>query len=166
METPITIIERHFNIVLSEETYQYFTRLPLTRWYEFADEYRHYAKAFNALNKGKLKQSESELAPYLFEYLSYSKELGAPLGDVAEVVRIEETITALKRLLLYHHRVFIPDWFLWLLDYMRWRSEDERDLSRVLYYLKFLVKSKSLIEGGTLTLIPHEAIAISPVKSS
>ena len=121
METPITIIDRHFDIELTPDTLAPLAALPYDRWHEFAVAYKQYAEAFADLNANQLKPDKSILAPYLYESIPWGGGLGKPeIADTSvRVVEAEWLIASLKRLLLYHHRVFIPDWFLWLLDYVR-----------------------------------------------
>lgn len=168
METPITVIERHFDTELSAESLDMLAGLPYDRWHEFAVEYKRYADAFADINRGHFKLNDDEVAPYLFEYLKYSPGLGIPIKDT-QVVRAEEAIGALKRLLLYHHRVFIPDWFLWLLDFQRFPANEEQkrrsDLSRTLGYLKVILATKSLFDSGILNMIPTEALIEAPVRN-
>src|SRR5262245_46277434 len=166
METPVSVLERHFDIDLSAESAREISALPFDRWHEFALEYKRYADSFAALNEGQYKDKEEELAPYLFEYIDYGEGLGAPYEQIGET-QIGQILNALKRLLLYHHRVFIPDWFLWLLDYARFPSDlkEQRDfnLNRIVRYLEVLVAAKPLFDKGIINMIPTEALIESPV---
>src|SRR5581483_11164716 len=106
----------------------------------------------------------SILAPYLYESIPWGGGLGKPeIADTSvRVVEAEWLIASLKRLLLYHHRVFIPDWFLWLLDYVRFPSDDpakrRADLDRVLQYLTVIAELRPLFEADIINLVPSEAL--------
>src|SRR5215467_3207282 len=118
METPVSILERHFNIgALDGDSIAYLESQSWTAWQEFSYLYKHqYVDNFLSINKESLAKTEGELSPYLFEYFSYDDALWTPRDDAARDA--EKVIHSLKRLLLFHHRVFVPDWFLWLLDYI------------------------------------------------
>jgi hypothetical protein len=168
METPISVLERHFDLTLSAESLHDLNQLSFDRWHDFAIEYKRYAEGFREANLGRLKK-DNELAPYLFEYLSYSTALSSPYAESAEVAKLDQFISSMKRLLLYHHRVYIPDWFLWLLDYIRMPSDlkDTRlfHLAQVQHYLGLLVSIKPLFEAGIVNLIPTEALTEQPIGS-
>jgi hypothetical protein len=136
METPVSVLERHFRLTaLNDETATYLSSRPWKDWHEFAHLYKEqYADYFQELNQQELARRQGESSPYLFEYFSYEDALYIPRTDSARDA--DKVLHALKRLLLFHHRIFVPDWFLWLLDLIRWDSPQSESATENLTLVK------------------------------
>jgi hypothetical protein len=167
METPVSVLERHFNLTaLDDDAVDYLASRSWEDWHEFSWLYtEQYAQHFLGLNQEELTKREGELSPYLFEYFSYDDALWVPRNDAARDA--DKVLHNLKRLLLFHHRVFAPDWFLWLLDYIRCGSPKSEDallhLALITEYVGVLRKLKPLFDDGIINFIPTEALVTRPI---
>jgi hypothetical protein len=97
-------------------------------------------------------QNITEVFPYVHPRWLISDELGMRSYKKA----VDSEISKIKSLLLYYHRVALPDGFGYLCDYYRLGASSDRELDIAFdSYLKFFAELRPLVQDGTIFFMPE-----------
>ena len=114
-----------------------------------AQYYRRYeeAKPFLIFPKEK-----GEIFPYIHPRYSIRKGIGGPHWEHP----IQRTLENIKALLLYYHRISVPDGFSYVCDYyLEGCPDPDPNHSKFLAYLRLFIELRELVQNGILFFMPE-----------
>ncbi len=106
---------------------------------------------------------KNEVCPYVHPEWVASEDLGRNLVSKS----IETTIAGIKSLLIYYHRIALPDWFGYVCDIYKLCGEDINEATDAKFsaYLKLFAEIRPLIANGTVILMP-EHLTWAPARNA
>lgn len=111
------------------------------------DKYEHEVDKFVVPQK-----HPAEIFPYVHPRWLVAGDLGARGYNVA----IDSEILNIKSLLLYYHKIALPDGFGYVCDFYRLGDDSNQELDiRFDSYLKFFLDLRPLIQNGTVFFMPE-----------
>jgi hypothetical protein len=126
------------------------------RWWPIGDDTRKrislaYFQYENDKNRFKVpEKSISEIFPYVSPRWLIADDLGG--GIVSD---IDAVIRGIKLLLLYYHRIALPDYFGYLCDFYRIGGSQPENRVQFDAHLKLFAELRPLIKDGTVFFAPE-----------
>lgn len=148
--TVIDVIERSLGTKLSAKVLKRKRGLDFNVRKRIAiefDKYEHEEKAFTVPQK-----DPTEIFPYVHPRWLIANDLGGAGYKVA----IETEILNIKSLLLYYHRIALPDGFEYLCDIYRLDVTSTQEMDKKFdAYLNLFAELRQLIQNGTVFFMPE-----------
>ena len=92
----------------------------------------------------------------IFPYIHPGWLIAGDLGGRGYEEAIESEISNIKSLLLYYHRVALPDGFGYVCDYYRLGESTDQEIDKKFdSYLKLFSELRPLIQNGTIFFTPE-----------